>query len=427
LGGRLFGRAAGLLAASLWLTSPWAVGLGHLNGIDLPFALAVLGCCVVLARHVDRPSPRTVIAAGGLGGLGLLTSFRGLVLVPILAWAVSLVLEPWWRRLAAAAVALVGAWVTLCVGVRAIAPVPTRGDIRADQAATAEAGARSSVLARAALLVAWPTEYEAGIGYLSQVSGPRPAFLLGREWTGWRWWYWPAAVAVKFPATSIVLAVAGFACWPRPGRRRAAITLLPVAGALGAFTFAQPAQIGLRPMMPVLLVALVAASPVARLWARRPGRVAIGTVVVVQLGSLWAAAPHSLAWTAPPFRPGYVFAADSNLDWGQDIGRFERWARGRHVRAWLFGPLGTDTVADLSDVAALEGISPRDVRGWVAVSASSLTAYDRDALAWLRKYCPVDDIGGTILLYRFEEPPSPEPGPEAPARPCRGSPASRRR
>jgi hypothetical protein len=67
LGGRLFGRAAGLLAASLWLTSPWAVGLGHLNGIDLPFALAVLGCCVVLARHVDRPSPRTVIAAGASG------------------------------------------------------------------------------------------------------------------------------------------------------------------------------------------------------------------------------------------------------------------------------------------------------------------------------------------------------------------------
>ena len=37
------------------------------------------------------------------------------------------------------------------------------------------------------------------------------------------------------------------------------------------------------------------------------------------------------------------------------------------------------------------------MRGWVAVSVTSLTALDRDELSWLRAYCPVGTIGGSIV------------------------------
>jgi hypothetical protein len=54
------------------------------------------------------------------------------------------------------------------------------------------------------------------------------------------------------------------------------------------------------------------------------------------------------------------------------------------------------------------------------VSATRLTSGNRDGLAWLRKYCPVSTIGGSVLIYRFDSPPTTDPGPTAPAPMCAG-------
>jgi hypothetical protein len=60
------------------------------------------------------------------------------------------------------------------------------------------------------------------------------------------------------------------------------------------------------------------------------------------------------------------------------------------------------------------------VSGWVAVSATALTSADSARLAWLRNYCPVDALAGTILVYRFREPPLVLPAPARPATQCAG-------
>ena len=58
---------------------------------------------------------------------------------------------------------------------------------------------------------------------------------------------------------------------------------------------------------------------------------------------------------------------------------------------------------------------------WLAVSATALTAYFRPVLGWLRAYCPVGNLGGTIMLYRFNRPPDYDAhGPDRPAAPCDG-------
>jgi 4-amino-4-deoxy-L-arabinose transferase-like glycosyltransferase len=41
LAAELFGPAAGTVGGLLWLASPLVLGLGHLDGTDVPFALAV--------------------------------------------------------------------------------------------------------------------------------------------------------------------------------------------------------------------------------------------------------------------------------------------------------------------------------------------------------------------------------------------------
>ena len=74
----------------------------------------------------------------------------------------------------------------------------------------------------------------------------------------------------------------------------------------------------------------------------------------------------------------------------------------------------------------LIGTPPDALHGWVAVSVTNLTALHRDELSWLRAYCPVGSIGGSILLYYFDAPPDATPGPTMPVGPCFGAAASHR-
>ena len=49
----------------------------------------------------------------------------------------------------------------------------------------------------------------------------------------------------------------------------------------------------------------------------------------------------------------------------------------------------------------LLGTPLASVEGWVAVNATTLTVYAHDELEWLRAYCPVGDLGGSVLLCNF--------------------------
>jgi hypothetical protein len=81
------------------------------------------------------------------------------------------------------------------------------------------------------------------------------------------------------------------------------------------------------------------------------------------------------------------------------------------------------TLDDIPFARPLYGVPPSDISGWVAASATDLTT--GNGLAWLRAYCPVGNLGDTIMLYRFSRPPSGAPGPVQPAAPCRGATSTR--
>src|SRR6188472_2199077 len=51
---RLAGPAGGLLAAALWALDPFVIGLGHVDGIDLPATLVALALALVLVRWLER-------------------------------------------------------------------------------------------------------------------------------------------------------------------------------------------------------------------------------------------------------------------------------------------------------------------------------------------------------------------------------------
>ncbi|MEP6462273.1 MAG: hypothetical protein ABJC62_02415 [Frankiaceae bacterium] len=112
------------------------------------------------------------------------------------------------------------------------------------------------------------------------------------------------------------------------------------------------------------------------------------------------------------------------MDWGQDWYRLQAWSRGRHPWVAYFGPRGL-SAADVPDARLLVGSDPAQVRGWVAVSATLLTGEPAASLGWLRAYCPVRTLGGSVLLYYFRDPPSDRTGPTAPPLPCPGTVSTR--
>jgi hypothetical protein len=276
-----------------------------------------------------------------------------------------------------------------------------------------------------------PRPYLDGIRFLSvhDASGSA-AYIAGIAYTGGRWWYWPLSLVIKWPEAGLLLLVAGaIGCrWlPRDLRRRAGAALGAPAVLLTAFTLVMPKDVGLRYLFPVLALGaaaagsgLVAAGTALRGEGRRAGAgraagAVTAVLLVVALVSTAASFPDSIAWTAWPFRPNYAVATDSNVDWGQGLYALRSWSAGRDPWVGYFGPRGI-TTADIPGARPLLGTAPDRISGWVAVSVSTLNSANRSAVSWLRGWCPVAILAGSILIYHFRQSPSASPAP--PARPA---------
>jgi hypothetical protein len=401
LGRDLFGRAAGTLAGLLWLLSPFVLGLAHLDSLDVSFALVTALWSWVLLRWLREPTTRRTVLLGLATGAAVLTDVTGLLLVVIAALAV---LGAGWRgsrRRAArqCALMLLVTWASLWVLYAALDP---------------------HVLADPTVIA--PAPYLHGIAYLARndtVAGP--GYLFGVAWTGGRWWYWPGALVAKTVPTTLLVLIAGPIAWRTLGtstRRQAALVLAAPVLCLLAFTVLTPRDIGVRYLLPVLALWLVAASPIVGVVRRsRAGAWLLGAVVAISAVAVVLSSPDSLSWVAPPFAPAYRSLTNSDVDWGQGLYRLADWSAGKDPYVAYFGPRGLEP-EPIAGARPLLGADPDELRGWVAVSATDLTSQDFSQLAWLRAYCPVGHLGGSILLYRFAAPPSAAPGPARPAGFC---------
>jgi hypothetical protein len=103
-----------------------------------------------------------------------------------------------------------------------------------------------------------------------------------------------------------------------------------------------------------------------------------------------------------------------------------RWAEDRAPLVAYSGGVDPLRTGQLPGARPLPDVRSHPIKGWVAVSVNYVNKPE-PRFSWLRAYCPVDDLGGSILIYRFIDPPSSRPGPSTPAAPCRGAAQSSRR
>jgi hypothetical protein len=438
LAARFFGPDGGLLAALTWLLTPYVVGIGHFAMIDIAFVLVTLGFCVVLARWRDAPTMGGALALGAVLAAGLATRHTTLALGVVAVGVMGVRLRHERRQAIeqiglVLVVSVVGLWLVY----RGLAPTGSSASVEANLRALVSSQGSDSLPTRVLGALPLPLEWQAGFAYLDLTSVPRPSSLLGQSWDGGRWWYFPVSALIKIPLPLTALVIAGWVlALRRPGRRRELATVVVLPGlVLWLFLVAQPLNLGLRLALPSVALAFVGVGALAP-WAlsatgartaetggarvRRLTGVVVPVVLVVALVDVVWSSPHSLAWTQAPFTPAYRWVSDSNLDAGQALYEVRDWAT-EHDRPYV----ALDSTRGLSVEGGsrrLSGVDPTKVRGWVAVGVTPLMQTRRDELAWLRKYCPVDELGGgSVLVYRFMDPPDPAPGPIRPAPPCFGN------
>ncbi|MDQ2754401.1 MAG: glycosyltransferase family 39 protein [Actinomycetota bacterium] len=432
LGKRLFGTAAGLLAAGLWLADPLVLGLAHLDGIDVTTTLAVVLLAWALLNALRDPAPRRLHILGIAAGSTVLADDYGFVLAVLAAMIIAFGVAPtiaigppgrgrWQRGLTRFVRVLVAGWVTVLVAYAVLDPASLWP----------------------AIVVPGPLVH--GLRYLlAHDTQPSVGYLLGVSWRGGRWWYWPVSLAVKVPWPSLVVLVGGLLVSPWvPRQRRRQVVLIAVLPALAviAVLTAVGRDIGVRYALPVVALWSLAASPVAALaigearrarWRTTAWLPAAVTVLLVGLSAAQTvrSAPHSLAWVNPLLGPSYRVVTNSSGDWGQDFYALERWSAGKRPFVVYSGTGLTlanivgarPLIVDIKGVAT--SVDPTGLHGWVAASASDLTSTYPVELRWLRAYCPVEDLSGTILIYHFLAPPHLVDGPTKPAPLCPGSASS---
>ncbi|MEU3488034.1 phospholipid carrier-dependent glycosyltransferase [Streptomyces massasporeus] len=399
----LAGPVAGSAALALHCFSPDVIAHGSLATLDVPAAGFVLTSVWLVWRARRRPRLYVPLAGMALGA-ALATKMSTLPAVPVLMALAAV--SVWkasggkrFRALAAAghvalaAVAVV--WVTYLMVDPLLRWTP-------EQHVPVVHGLRG-LLVR---LLPFPEAYRDGMRVQFGLENrPWQGFLFGRLYDGSLWYYLPAALLVKTPLGMLALWTAGAAAVVAVRRLRpAAPYVLAAPLVLLAAAMQGARDFGTRYAVFLPLFLAVAAGCV--LLVRRRW-VSVGVAVLVALAAVSSARayPFYLPYSNEAFGgPGRTrqWLHDSNVDWGQDLGRLADRLRDRYPgeRVWL--------VYKGSGVPAFYGIEASDprrvpvraVRGLLVVSDSAAAKASGRLAELIGGSRPVDDVGHSITVYR---------------------------
>ncbi|MFJ3656710.1 phospholipid carrier-dependent glycosyltransferase [Streptomyces nigra] len=405
----LAGTGAGLAALALYAFSPDLIAHGSLATLDVPAAGFVLTSAWLAWRARERPR-RYVPLAGVALGAALATKMSTLPAVPVLlaltALSVWSARAPSTPRRRALGRAVAGAGVVALVAVAAVwlsyLVVDPRLRWDPQQPVPVVHGLRGLAVD----LLPLPESYRDGMRVqFAFENHPWQGFLFGRLYTGALWYYLPAALLVKTPLGMLALWAAGVVAVLAVRRLRpvapyllAPSAVLLAAAMLGARNFGTRYALFL-PMF--LAVAAGCSLVVRRRWITAGVVALVAFVAVSSLRTFPYYLPYSNEAFGGPERTR-LRLHDSNVDWGQDLGRLADRLRERYPgeRVWL--------VYKGSGVPSYYGIRARDprqvppdeVRGLLVVSDSAAAKATGRLARLIAGSRPVDTIGHSITLYR---------------------------
>ncbi|MFE1753310.1 phospholipid carrier-dependent glycosyltransferase [Streptomyces anandii] len=415
----LTGAAGALVALALYAFSPDVIAHGSLATLDVPAAGFVLTSAWLLWRARRRPALYVPLAAVALGA-ALATKMNALpavaVLLPLAAVSVWAYRRPSDRAERVGALTAGAGWALVAAAVSVAAvwgsylAVDPRLRWTPREPVPAVHGLRGLLVGA----MPFPEAYRDGMRVQFGFENyPWQGFLFGHVYTGSRWYYLPAALLVKTPLGMLALWAAGAAVLVAVRRLRpaAAYVLAPPAVLLAAAMHSSR-DFGTRYalFLPMFLAVAAATVPLPRP-ARRARRAA--TVLTAALVALVTFTAVSSLRTYPYYLPysNEAFGGpartrlrlhDSNVDWGQDLGRLADRLRTRHPgeRVWLvYKGSGVPSFYGIH-AADPRAVPPERVHGLLAVSDSSAAKATGRLAELIRTSRAVDDVGHSITIYR---------------------------
>ncbi|MEU8935375.1 phospholipid carrier-dependent glycosyltransferase [Streptomyces sp. NPDC048409] len=399
----VLGTAAGLLALALYCFSPDLIAHGSLATLDVPAAGFVLTSAWLLWRARHRPRRYLPLAGAALGAAVAtkMSALPALGLLPLLAVVSVWGVRPGRLRRALMAAAAVTVTAVAVVWLSYLAVDPR---LRAESAVPVPAihGARGLLVD----LMPFPHAYRDGMRVQFGLEDqPWQGYLFGHLYTGSRWYYLPAALLVKTPLGMLALWAAGTVAVVTVRRLRPAVpyVLVPPAVLLAsAMTGSRDFGTRYALFMPMFLaVGGAAAAAVRWRWSRPVGGALLLFVAVSSLRTFPFYLPYSNEAFGGPAKT-HLRLHDSNVDWGQDLGRLADRLRERYPgeRVWL--------VYKGSGIPSYYGIHatdprtvpPGEVHGLLVVSDSSVAKARGRLAALIASSRAVDDVGHSITVYR---------------------------
>ncbi|MFF4056371.1 ArnT family glycosyltransferase [Streptomyces sp. NPDC001668] len=404
----LAGRTAGLAALALYAFSPDVVAHGSLATLDVPMAGFLLTSVWLLWRA--RARPRLYVPLAGLAlGAALATKMSALPAVPVLLGLAALSVwtacrgDETRRRLVQV---LAGTAVLTLAAVAVVWASYLVVDPRLRWTSQDPVPVVHGLRGTLADLLPFPQAYADGMRLQFRFENhPWEGFLFGRLYTGHLWYYLPAALLVKTPLGLLALWAAGAVALVAVRRLRpAAPYLLVPAGVLLASAMTGSRDFGTRYALFLPMFLTVAAGcvlAVRRRWATVATAVLVLFVAVSSVRTYPYYLPYSNEAFGGPDRT-HLRLHDSNVDWGQDLGRLADRLRERypHERIWL-----VYKGSGVPSAYGIEASDPREVpadevRGLLVVSDSSVAKAKGRLAKLIDSSRPVDEVGHSITIYR---------------------------
>ncbi|OPF80206.1 phospholipid carrier-dependent glycosyltransferase [Streptomyces antioxidans] len=409
----LTGPVGGAVALALYAFSPDVIAHGSLATLDVPAAGFLLTSAWLLWRARRRPRWHLPLAGVALGA-ALATKMSTLAAVPVLLLLA--VCSVWYARRAhhraprdparSLAVGVAAAVAMALIAVAVVWFAYALVDPRLRWTPTGPVPAVHGLRGLAVHGLPLPEAYRDGMRIqFGFEQDTWRGFLLGRRYVGSLWYYLPVALLVKTPLGMLALWSAGAVTTLVVPRLRPAApyVLLPAAVLLlAALDGARNLGVRYAVFLPMFLaVAAAGLTAVRRRWAYGA---ALGLVLFVAVSSL-RTYPYYLPYSNEAFggpSRTHLRLHDSNVDWGQDLGRLADRLRERYrgERIWL--------VYKGSGVPSAYGVhasdprraAPERVRGLLVVSDSSAARATGRLAALIDGSRPIDEVGHSITIYR---------------------------
>ncbi len=442
----LYGAAAGVLSLALAAFCTDFLAHGHLVTNDLCVATLFFLTLVAAIRWMQSLSLRWMIYLGILAGGAVATKPTAVILalvVPFLA-ILRVALPPGdlgrtRRAVAERALLMIGVAATAAMitlwGVYGFRYQASPDPTFAFPWASADQSPAAGLLGFARAHRLFPEAYLYGMEFqLLHNSGGHGAYALGMyAQRGW-FWYFPFAFLVKVPVATIILMLWGTVLAASRAARRSVPegTLLAGMAAYGVFSMSGSINIGIRHLLPIYPLLMVFAGallqPLVNGTAGRRLKTGIALLAAGVVIEGAAAFPFFISHLNPASRilgEPYEVLSDSNVDWGQDLGRLKKYMDREgiaRVKLAYFGAASPRRLGLQHEVlpgpnwylqylphepewTSATGLQPGDVIAVSATIFSGALLENRDAYSrWVVGLDPVAVIGGSILVFRI--PPS---------------------